>query len=200
MRTRDLKTGMAALGVAAIAALAMPAAAPAAVIGLTDFALNVDGGAPPAADLSAFDTATGLGTITVSVSGPGLHFAGLFVDHEIDAAANGFVNETGMAVGTPAAGESWEIDEPGFGGGTGVYFGDIYANLANGALDNALLVNLSDGTSGAPPDDISMALGWDFLLTAEEEALIRFVLSTTPPSGGFYLVQTDPDSAASVYF
>jgi hypothetical protein len=37
-------------------------------------------------------------------------------------------------------------------------------------------------------------------LAADETAALTFRTSLTPPAGGFYLVQTDPDSQASVYF
>jgi hypothetical protein len=40
---------------------------------------------------------TGLGSIAVTVQGGGAHFVGVFVDHEIDEAVNGFANEYGIA-------------------------------------------------------------------------------------------------------
>jgi hypothetical protein len=33
-----------------------------------------------------------------------------------------------------------------------------------------------------------------------EVATVKFATKTTRPAGGFYLVQTDPDSASSIYF
>jgi len=141
-----------------------------------------DGGAPVAAPLS------GLGSFTVGLGpGPaGSHYVVAFVDPEIDEAINTFFNEIGSAFGSPAAGQSWEIDEPGF------VYGDIYTNFLAGALDN------SNGVLS--PDDVSMALGWNFVLTNTQVASISFALSDIRPSGGFYLTQTDPDSQASIYF
>jgi hypothetical protein len=165
-------------------------AAPAfADISLFDWAGNIDGiiSSPPGMDLSAFDDITGLGIITVTVSGAGSHYVGLFVDHEIDEAINTFYNENGDVVGSPATGQSWEIDEPGY------VFGDIYGNFLGSALDG------SNGVPAGSEDDVSMALGWDFDL-ADLPALITFNLSDTAPPGGFYLQQYDPDSDASVYF
>jgi hypothetical protein len=116
---------------------------------------------------------------------------GLFVDHEIDELSNGFSNETGATSGSPAAGQSWEIDEPGW------FNGDIYGNLEAGALDNGIGTSIYGDTTF--PDDVSMAMGWDFVL-ADLPALITFNLSDTAPIGGFYLQQYDPDSDVSVYF
>ncbi len=45
-----------------------------------------------------------------------------------------------------------------------------------------------------------MALGWNFNLTAGQTAEANFFLSTVAPTSGFYLIQTDLDSAASLYF
>jgi hypothetical protein len=170
-------------------------AAPAfADISLCDWAFNIDGGLtvwgdplPGTVNASGFDFDEGLGTLTVTVSGPGAHSVGLFVDHEIDEAINTFFNENGDAVGSPAAGQSWEIDEPGY------VFGDIYDNILDGALDG------SNGVPAGFEDDVSMAMGWDFVL-ADLPAIITFNLSDTAPIGGFYLQQYDPDSDVSVYF
>jgi hypothetical protein len=183
----------------AAAALAVgPATTARAVdIGLFDWAVNIDGAvaAPPAGDpipagvnVAGFDDVTGLGAISVSVSGAGAHFVGLFVDHDIDKAINTFFNEFGSATGAPVAGESWEIDEPGF------VFGDIFTNLQGNSLDN------TNGVPAGSEDDVSMALGWDYTLAAGETSAITFLISENLPSSGFYLTQTDPDSQASIYF
>jgi len=85
-------------------------AAPAnAYIVLNDWAFNIDG-APseyswgdPFPATGSLD-GSGLGTITVTVDGPGTHYVGLFVDHEIDEATNTYFNENGATSGTPAVG------------------------------------------------------------------------------------------------
>ena len=119
----------------------------------------------------------------------GNHYGAVYVDPEIDEAANTFFNEYGETNGTPAAGQSWEIDEPGF------VFGDIYTNFVAGTLDNKLF----DGTFNGP-EDVAMALGWDFILASGETATATYVISPDMPTSGFYLVQNDPDSGASLYF
>jgi hypothetical protein len=112
----------------------------------------------------------------------GSHIAIGFVDPEIDQATNTFFNEYGQAVGSPSTGQSWEIDEPGY------YFGDIWTNFSSGVLDNT---NAVPDTS---PEDVSMALGWNFSLLAGEKATVKYFLNTVAPASGFYLAQTDPDA------
>ena len=172
--------------------------APAADAGsvLFEWALNIDGTVsdslagdpvPAGANTAGFDFTTGLGTMLVTVSGAGLHYVSLFLDHEIDEAINGFTNEYGEALGVPAAGKTWEIDEPGY------VFGNIFANFGASALDNTNAVPI-----GAP-DDVSMAAAWAFTLAAGETATVTLAVSTTDP-GGFRLAQTDPASAETIYF
>jgi hypothetical protein len=174
--------------------LAAPASA--ATIALYEFGFNVNGdiyssaAAVPGLDASGFDTATGLGTFTLTyqaLSADTYSFVA-FLDMEIDESINTYFNEYGDASGIPATGQSWEIDEPGY------VFGDIYINFTAGALDNA------NGVPSGAPDDVSMALGWNAALAANEFAIVTFTISEIAPSGGFYLQQTDPDSQASLYF
>lgn len=135
---------------------------------------------------SLFDTSTGLGHVQMTFAGEGPHSALLFVDHEFSEADNTFFNELGSVSGAPVpVGLSWEIDEPGFS------FGDIYDNFLAESLDNSI------GTSS--PEDVSMALGWNFILAAGETATVHFLLGSTPPSG-FYLRHSDPDSGEAIYF
>ncbi|MFZ5764433.1 MAG: PEP-CTERM sorting domain-containing protein [Thermodesulfobacteriota bacterium] len=173
-----------------------------AAVDLFDWAFYVDGtayesgGGYPGAPLSAiagmndsgFDWTSGLGTLTWSTSVAGSHTFLAFFDLEIDEADNTYFNEYGAAHGSTAAGQSWEIDEPGY------LFGDIYDNLLAGSLDN------SNGVPVGLPDDVSFALGWDFTLGVGETATIVLNLTNAAPQAGFFLSQTDPDSDESVYF
>jgi len=166
------------------------------VIELWEYAFNLDGvvtngSAPAGVNLAGFDTTTGLGTVGVTVTGAGAHYVAFFADHDINAVPNTFFHEYGSVTGAPGAGLSWEIDEPGY------VFGNIYTNFANSTLDN------NNAVPQASPDDVSMALGWDFILQVGETATISFALGTTAP-GGFFLQQTDPDAVfadpGNVYF
>ena len=141
---------------------------------------------------SAFDFATGLGTVSIRFSpgAAGSYYIAGFFDHEIDEAGNTFFNEAGWAIGTPQAGQSWEVDEPGYA------FGDIYDNLLAGTLDDQVFDGFVDLV-----DDVAMAMGWDFTLASDLEfAIVDFILSDTAPTSGFYLVHQDPDSQYNLYF
>jgi hypothetical protein len=167
----------------------------ATVIGLSDYLVNVDGATGnaslPGVNATLFNLGSGLGTLTMTVTGAGPHYLGFFVDHEIDVNTNGFSNETGILHGTVAGGQSWEIDEPGY------VNGDIYINIGHGALDNGIGISVFGNTTF--PDDVSMALGWNFNLAAGQTATASFLVSQSAPSG-FFLEQHDPDSDASIYF
>ncbi len=160
---------------------------------LYEYAFNIDGtvthnAAPGGVNLAGFNTGTGLGSITYTTSKLGANYVSFFVDHEIDESPNTFFNEYGSTSGAgPAAGQSWEIDEPGYS------FGNIFSNFGSSALDGV------NGVPSGSPDDVSMALAWAFSLADGQTATLTFNISETAPSG-FYLQQTDPDSPASIYF
>ncbi len=176
----------------------------AATIKLFDAGINIDGAISrasiplglspdfsgvPGVDDSGYDFITGIGTLEVVISGPGVHNVDLFVDHEIDEPLNTFFNEYGAVHNLPPmAGQSWEIDEPGF------VFGDIHNNFLTSTLDN------TNGVPASLLEDVSMALGWDFGLGLNETATIGFLLSEVAPLSGLFLSQTDPDSNSTIYF
>jgi hypothetical protein len=182
------------LSAATVAALFCLVSEPSnAGIVLFEDGLNIDGtqytnlgGFPSGVDASLFDFSTGLGRLSVTVSAPGAHTVLAYFDHEIDEGTNTFFNELGSTGGTPTAGQSWEIDEPGF------VFGDIYANWLAGSLDNS--------TGFSTPDDVAMALGYDFVLAAGEQGLVTFFTSTVNNSPGFFLRHFDPDSELELFF
>ncbi|MDX1925531.1 MAG: PEP-CTERM sorting domain-containing protein [Pirellulaceae bacterium] len=174
----------------AFIACSMCSAASQAGVLLADYKINVDGlpPLPGIVNLAAFNTTTGLGTVTATFNSPGTYYFGFFVDHDIDSAINTFFNEFGSVNGTQPSGLSWEIDEPGF------VFGDIYVNFANSLLDN------SNGVPLGSEDDVSMALAWKLTVGVDEQAIVKMTLSQTAPTSGFYLTQTDPGSNTSIYF
>lgn len=166
---------------------------------LYDYAFNVDGtvtaGTPGSVDPTVLGLdASGLGTMTFTFSSAGSHNFVSFFDFEIDEPNNTFFNEYGSTGGTLAAGQSWEIDEPGY------VFGDIYDNMLAGSLDNTNAVSAGD------EDDVSFAMGWSFLLEADETATLTLTLSDILDTTGFYLQHTDDevgpnfDQSESVYF
>jgi len=168
----------------AVMAISWGVSAEALVIEGREWAVNIDG----SYTLTSGQLLALPGDAVAPILTPGAHYVGLFIDYDIDILDNTYFNEFGAANGAPAAGLSWEIDEPEY------LFGNIKTNLKNGALDNA------NGVPASAPDDVSMALAWSFSLAAGETANVIFHLSTVAPASGFYLSQTDPDSAATFYF
>jgi hypothetical protein len=187
-----------------LAALSAPSAALAEPINLFEVAFNVDGtgyssiagfqpnlldaGTGSPFDVSAFDFSAGLGTIQLVIDGAGAHSIAGFFDLELSDQSNSAFDDEGAALGSPDAGESWEIDEPGYAGYTAP-MGDIYFNVFGGALENA--------SNLVSPDDVSMALSMAFVLGATEQAVLTFSVTENDP-GGFRLRQFDA-SGADVY-
>jgi len=159
---------------------------------LFDYGFNIDGviyrpgDTVPGLDDSGFDWGTGLGTLILTfMPSPGTYDILAFFDHEIDEPINTFFNELGSTSGSPAGGQTWEIDEPGY------VFGDIWLNFLAGALDNSI---------GTPdPEDVSMAMGWNVTVGPGEWAVLTYMIGITPPAG-FYLKHRDPDSDIDLYF
>ena len=186
---------------AALAALSAPSAASADPIRLFEVAFNVDGafysslsGAQPhdldagtgsPFDVSAFDFTTGVGTLQLIITGAGLHEVTGFFDLELADNTNSAFDDQGASLGVPGAGQSWEIDEPGYAG-YAAPMGDIYGNVFGGGLENAN--NLAD------PDDVSMAMAFAFLLAANEQAVLTFSVTDNDPNG-FRLRQFDASGA-----
>ncbi|MDT8282666.1 MAG: hypothetical protein RQ982_07620, partial [Gammaproteobacteria bacterium] len=159
---------------------------------LEDWIFNVDGdisenffGDPIPTTGTLVD---GFGTLSLEITGGGAHNIIGYFDFEIFEDFNTFFNESGSATGTPAIGQSWEIDEPGF------IFGDIVDNVLLGSLDN------SNGVPTGFEDDVAFALGWDFVLLDDDAATISYIFSDIVPTVDFFLTQTDPDLGESMYF
>lgn len=172
---------------------------------LYDWGFNINGattfatgeydltGMPVSGTLGAGD----LGTLTWSTTAAGSHSFIAWFDYEITEDGDTWVNEYGETSGSPAADQSWEIDEPGWEA-LG-YWGDIYDNVSNGALDNSIGSNI-DGNQIGSEDDISFAMGWDFTLAANQEATVNLILSAAVPTGGFYLMHKNSASDEVIYF
>lgn len=216
-----LRFGIGILAAALFATAAFPSS-------LQDWEFNINGtdyypaggatlGSVPGLDASAFNSTTGIGTITITFDpgAAGSYFVGGWF---FDPVGVPFYNEYGQVNGSPDAGQSYEIDVPEYdvlsanhGAGT------IVDDLAAGALTNTNTVpgTLSDylfncGANGggaataACNDFVSMALGFNFSLTADQEEVITLDLSSTDP-GGFSLQDVHPidgsnTAAASVFY
>jgi len=193
-----MKTRNVLLIVTALAAFGMPTAQ-AATIELFDYGFNIDGAIsypslgdplPTEVDATGFDDLTGLGMLDITITGAGNHSVLSFFDHEIDVLINSFFNENGAIGGAPVAGQSWEIDEPGY------VLGDIVDNFEANMLDNFNEISIAAYPNG---DDVSMAMGFNFALAAGQTATVSFNLSETNSAPGFFLQHFDLDSVASIF-
>lgn len=114
----------------------------------------------------------------------------VLLDVEIAEAQNTFFNEQAQAVGTPGVGpgdaapEFWQIDEPGFAGGT------LYQNLLEARLTNRSAI--PEGQA----EDVALALGFSLgTLKPGEHVTVRALISEDDTRlGPFALVHTDPTS------
>jgi hypothetical protein len=168
---------------AAAASLMFASSAHAVSVSLFETGVNLDGDQPTPSGVTSSLNSSGLGTLRVRVSGEGSHFVLGYFDYEIGEV---FFDETGGTSGTPGAGESWEVDEPGF------VFGNILLNFQGGALDN------TNGVDGLV-DDVAMALGRSFDLALGSRADVRFTSSLVRPRVPFYLWQTDEPTGRTIY-
>jgi hypothetical protein len=168
---------------AAAASLLFASSAHAASISLFDLGVNKDGDQPAPANVKYALDDSGLGSVSVIVKGKGEHFVLGYFDYEI---GDLFFDELGAANGAPGAGESWEIDEPGF------TFGNIFLNFQGGALDN------TNGIDGVL-EDVAMALGRTFNIVYGGIE-VTFYTSLLRPDVPFFLSQTDDETGETIYF
>ena len=194
--------------------------APASFADITDFLLNIGGTAycanygatgcsnavgslsGAAGTVSTVDESyggTGLGTVTVTFD-PGVagtYDIGLWAFEQLSGSAGGAgFNEYGQVNGSTGSGQSWQIDAPDYlaaGDPNTSATGTIIANTSADTLSNSNDVPGGSGTCPGPNcnDFTSMAMNFDFTLTASEEEVVTFNLTNTNP-GGFSLQQIHP--------
>jgi PEP-CTERM motif-containing protein len=202
--------------------LGSPATVRADPVALQDYLFNVNGTSycpdaacggsllPGGLDSSAFDFSSGLGTLvwTFKPGAPGAYVFDAFFDHDLHAP---FFNEYGAVNGAAGAGVSWQIDEPGFGDGNRL--GTIFDNAMANVLDNtnhvpgttSNFLNHCGGNGGGAPDstcnnDVSLGMGFNFVLAVNQQVVLTLATSTVRPGGGFFLEQRDPDSPGDDLF
>ncbi len=105
-----------------------------------------------------------------------------FLDAEIDVFLNDdntWFDELATTGGVLAAGQGYEIDEP------GVVFGDILDNVFSGVLDN--------GSGLGRPEDVSMALSFELgMMDIGDSAIVDIMISEDGDFlGTFWMTQTD---------
>jgi len=151
--------------------------------------------AVPGLNTVSYNTTTGEGTLieTFNPGAPGAYSFDSYFDNELNVP---FFNEYGTVNGSPAAGQTYQIDDP--------LFGTIFGNTQTDTLDNTNHIpgttdNYNGGCNSVydpgcanSNDDVSMAMGFDFVLPAGDQAVITLNFSQTQPDGGFYLGQIHP--------
>jgi hypothetical protein len=159
-------------------------------------------GAPPGIGFGfAAETSTNAGDLVLtyaftnntSASLPELKFF-VLLDAEIDETINTFFNEYGVAQGMIGEGgtdpnpDQWQIDEPGFKGGS------LYHNLLFGALSN------SNSIPQGNPNDVAMALGFTLgTLAPGQFNIVRVMISETGHVlGTFSLAHFDQASPSTI--
>jgi hypothetical protein len=169
-----------------------------ATIDLYEYAFNIDGAVSDSflSDMSGFGLMANLGTINISINGPGSHYVAAYFDYEITdygVPGNPWNNEYGAAVNENQMkpGQSWEIGTPEFSDPPSTT--DIYAHFSG-------INTLINGNSVLSPNDVAMAMGWDFVLGVGETANISFCLDQLGTISSFYLSHTDADSPESILF
>lgn len=147
----------------------------------------------PGVNAAGFNTSTGLGTLTFTVSGTGAHKFDAFFDSSLNVP---FFNEFGTTSGSAAVGQTWTIDDP----LAGTIFADTKAhtldsiNWIPGSTDNfkGACASVYDPGCASSNDDVSMAMGFNFVLAAGQQEIITLTLSHSSPGGGFFLHEIHP--------
>jgi hypothetical protein len=129
-------------------------------------------------DASGFDVATGIGTLTATVTGSG--FVGLYLDLDIGV----WSTNVAQSFNAKAAGQRWEIGNPWNG-----YVGD---GTGDNIFDRFIGQNLSNADGTLPDgDEISWALAWQYDLAPDWSGVAKFVVSgACPLTGELCLAQT----------
>jgi hypothetical protein len=144
------------------------------------------------------DNMNGTGSVTIVVTGCTTCYVDTLIDEEVGTPFfNEYATTSGAAGAQTSGGNDWlEAYEAGYLTSS---TGQIYTDNANGALTDA---NSTDGGSGGSNflnncvgtcnGDVAIALGAAFTLTSGEEETITVTASTTQPTSGFYIDQTNP--------
>ena len=182
----------------------------ASVTGLNDWCFNVNGNSSasnacnggagpvlPGADLSAFDTAlvasNNLGTAVFTL-GAGLgQFVLFYADYDVDVVAFGSFDDVGTVNGVLPANASYSLDDPNVPG-------TLFGAFATNTLDNTNHVGTHSGPPATQCCDVAWGLGIGGIdVLAGGSATVTFTVSTTQPTGGFFLQQTNFDTLNTIY-
>jgi hypothetical protein len=133
-----------------------------------------------------------LGTVSVTLT-PGSDTYKVFALWDYNSSAGGGFGEYATAVGTLPAGEHYSVDAPSDPGSVGAVSsspGNLTTYFNAGVLDDT---NHLGSCSTPPCSNVSVALEQDVNVAPGTTDIVTFTVSTTPPTSGFYVSQTDPD-------
>jgi hypothetical protein len=142
---------------------------------------------------SGLNISSGLGTITYTSTALGSQYFGLFMDIDNDLKNSTAFEDEGSGIGTPFAGESWEV-----GDAQRTALNNIFNDAAANSLPNANTVNAAGYSPPVSPPygDVSFALGINFKNTVPGTETITITSSLTAPASGFYLEQENIQDVA----
>jgi hypothetical protein len=142
-----------------------------------------------------------LGTVSIVV-GAGTYNVFAFFNYAVGA---GSYNQFATTVGTLTAGQVYSVDAPGdpSAGGTVTPYspGYLQNQYSLGTLDNTNHLSNSTCTSTNTCEPVAVSLGYTNIVVPDgKQELITFTVSSTPPSDGFYVAQTNPQSGDTLFF
>jgi len=199
-------------------ALSIPASAD---VGLADWCVNLNGdisvcngGTAPGGNayvnLAHFDTTlegypstdpttgpfpNGLGSITIAL-GIGAQYASVFMDYDVDYSTLGSFDDAGStSVAPPSATQSWELNDPELFSASSNPSGFVlFDDFSNGTLPSTNSVDAATCAANSPAAcDVAWALAESLYVDPSlySGGTVTFTVSTTQPTSGFYLQQTN---------
>jgi hypothetical protein len=161
-------------------------------------------------DLSSFDqtlspSGNSLGSITVTLGAGSDQFVNVYMDYDLNYPTAGSFQDLGATAGTLSTGESYELDDPNNCSAAclaapAYIVSDIELDSQSTPLPDTNTV----GTAGTPPNqccDVSWALGLGGInVLSGGSATVTFTVSTTQPTSGFYLQQTNEVDSGDVIY
>lgn len=188
-------------------ALSIPASAD---VSLADWCVNLNGdlsvcnygtapGGNASVNLAHFDTTlepgtNGLGFITVAI-GTGLQYASVYMDYDVDYSTLLSFDDAGSTGGTAASTQSWELNDPNLSSASSNPTGFVlFDDFGNGTLPSTNSVDAATCAANSPAAcDVAWALAESLNVDPSlySGGTVTFTVSTTQPTSGFYLQQTN---------
>jgi hypothetical protein len=117
------------------------------------------------------------------------------MDYDIDNSTLGAFSDVGATVGTASATQSYELDDPNTS--------NIFSDFAGSALTNTNNVGSAQCDPNFPPEYCDVAWGLGESLNVNpllySGATVTFTVSTSAPTSGFYLEQTNGITGDTIF-